>query len=175
MEISKITEEWLKSQKFEIKKDLTIDGVFMKDLVVHLDDRGDVIELWSTYWEEYKNGIIGDCKHAYQSATDPGIVKGWHLHEKHTDQFTVTRGKLQICMIDIREKSSTFGNANSIVMGTAKPRFLKIPPGILHGWKTLGNTEAIVVNFQSHCYDPNDEFKFPWDIVLSHIWGPRNG
>jgi dTDP-4-dehydrorhamnose 3,5-epimerase len=175
MKISEITEDWLKQQKFEIQKGVTIDGVFLKELTVHLDDRGDVIELWSTYWEEFAAGIIGECKHAYQSATDPGVVKGWHLHEKHTDQFTVTRSKLQVCLVDVREDSPTFGQANSVVLGIQKPRFLRIPPGIMHGWKALGTKESIVVNFQSHAYDPEDEFKFPWNCVLEEIWGPRNG
>jgi dTDP-4-dehydrorhamnose 3,5-epimerase-like enzyme len=60
-------------------------------------------------------------------------------------------------------------------MGTQKPRFLKIPAGIMHGWKALGTTEAIVVNFQTHPYDAADEFKFTWDCVLPEIWGPKNG
>ena len=175
MEPSKITEEWLKQQKFEIQKGITIEGVFVKDLVAHVDDRGDVIELWSTAWEEFKNGIILPAKHSYQSATDPGVVKCWHLHAIHTDQFTVTRGKLQVSLVDVRKDSPTFGHANTIVMGIEKPRFMKIPPGIMHGWKALGTTESIVVNFQSHPYDPEDEYKFTWNCVLEEIWGPRFG
>jgi hypothetical protein len=34
---------------------------------------------------------------------------------------------------------------------------------------------VIVVNLQSHVYDPADEFKFPWDCVLARTWEPRNG
>jgi len=175
MKISKITEDWLKQQKFDIQKGITIDGLFLKELTAHVDDRGDVIELWSTAWEEFKNGTIGETTHAYQSATDPGVTKCWHLHEVHTDQFTVTRGKLQVSMIDVREDSPTFGHANTVVMGMQKPRFLRIPPGIMHGWKALGTTESIVVNFQSHPYDAADEYKYTWDCVLPEIWGPKNG
>jgi len=175
MKPSQITAEWLKQQNFQIQKGTTIDGVFVKDLPVYVDDRGDVIELWSTSWKEYNDGIVIPTKHSYQSSTDPGVVKCWHLHEKHTDQFTVTRGKLQVCVVDVREGSPTFGQANSVILGIEKPRFMKIPPGIMHGWKALGGTESIVVNFQSDPYDPTDEFKFTWDCVLEEIWGPKNG
>jgi len=175
MEIKKISEEWLKKQKFEIKNGITIDGVFLKELTTYLDDRGDVIELWSEGWEEYKKGIIGSTNHVYQSATDPGVVKCWHLHAIHTDQFTVTRGKLQVSMIDVRVDSPTFGHVNKVVLGIQKARFLKIPPGIMHGWKALGSVESIVVNFQSHLFDPEDEYKFTWDCVMKEIWGPKNG
>ena len=175
MEINKISDEWLKKQKFEIKNGVTIDGVFLKDLTTHLDDRGDVIELWSEGWSEYKDGFVRPTTHVYQSATDPGVVKCWHLHEIHTDQFTVTRGKLQVSMIDVRVDSPTFGQANKVILGIQKPRFLKIPPGIMHGWKALGEVESIVVNFQSHLFDPKDEYKFTWDCVMKEIWGPKNG
>jgi len=175
MKISKISEEWLKKQKFEIKNGVTIEGVFLKELVTHLDDRGDVIELWSEGWAEYKKGDVGATTHVYQSATDPGVVKCWHLHDIHTDQFTVTRGKLQVSMIDVRVDSPTFGHVNKVILGIQKPRFLRIPPGIMHGWKALGDTESIVVNFQSHLFDATDEYKFTWDCVMEEIWGPKNG
>lgn len=175
MEIKDITEAWLKNQNFEIKKGITIDGVYRKELTTHLDDRGDVIELWSTVWPEYKDGVVIPTQHAYQSATDPGVVKCWHLHANHTDQFTVTRGKLQVSLVDVREDSPTFGHANYVIMGMQQPTYLKIPPGIMHGWKALADKETIVVNFQSHPYDPEDEFKYKWDCVLKEIWGPHNG
>jgi len=58
MKPSQVTEEWLKKQKFTIEKGITIEGVFMKELKAHVDDRGDVIELWSTAWPEYKDGTV---------------------------------------------------------------------------------------------------------------------
>ena len=175
MKISEITEQWLKQQKFEIKPGVTIDGIFLKELTPFVDGRGDVIELWSQGWPEFKDGLVIPTVHAYQSATDPGVVKCWHLHEIHTDQFTVTRGKLQVSLVDVREDSPTFGQANKVILGVQRPRFIKIPPGIMHGWKALGNQETIVVNFQSHVYDAGDEYKFSWNCVLEEIWEPRNG
>lgn len=178
MKAKNITEKWLQSLKLEQKstfKGPTISGMYLKELIAHVDDRGDVIELWSTAWDDYKSKKVAKATHSYQSATDPGVVKCWHLHEIHTDQFTVTRGKLQVVVIDIREKSKSFGEINSFIMGVQKPRFLVIPPGLLHGWKALGTTESIVVNFQTHPFDPSDEYKFRWDCIASDVWGPRNG
>ena len=175
MQPNQITLEWLQAQQFDIKKGVTIDGVFLKELKSLTDDRGDVIELWSTAWPEFQSGTVLNTTHVYQSATDPGVVKCWHLHAEHTDQFTVTRGKLQVCLVDLREGSPTYLQANSVILGMGIPRFLKIPKGIMHGWKALGTTESIVVNFQTHPFDAGDEFKFPWDCVLQEMWGPKNG
>ena len=172
MDANKVTAGWLKEQKFELLKDL-IDGVVVKELKEIIDGRGSVIEMWSLPWVDKENFEIP--KHSYASSTDFGVIKGWHLHQEHIDQFTVIRGKLQVCLIDIREDSPTFGKANSIIVGKGQPRLIKIPQGILHGWKALTQPEVIVVNYQTEIYDPSDEFKFPWDTIMSDIWEPKNG
>src|SRR3712207_7675797 len=96
---------------------------------------------------------LSEIQHVYQSATDCGVVKCWHLHDRHTDQFTVTRGKLQVTLVDIRPDSPTFGHVNPIFLGAQRPRLIKIPPMVMHGWKALSMPEVIVVNLQSHVYD----------------------
>lgn len=151
----------------------TIQGVRRKDLTTIVDGRGDVIELWSLPWVESEGLAVP--RHAYQSATDYGVVKCWHLHEIHTDQFTVTRGKMQIVCVDVREDSPTYGDVNSFITGIQRPSLIMIPPGVMHGWKALSQPESIVVNLQTHPYDPTDELKFPWDCVLEDVWEPRNG
>lgn len=176
MKPSQVTIDWLKQQKFAVQsiyRPPTIDGVILKELTPLLDGRGDVIELWSRPWVEKEGFEVPN--HCYQSATDFGVVKCWHLHEVHTDQFAVTRGKIQVSLVDVRQDSPTFGHVNLIFMGIEKPRLLKIPAGIIHGWKSLSSPEVVVYNFQTHVYDPQDEFKFPWNCVLEEIWEPKNG
>lgn len=170
-----ITIEWLQSIDYQIQpsRQLTIADAVVKDLTTHLDGRGDVIELWSRPWVE-RDDLVTPA-HIYQSATDYGVVKCWHLHQSHTDQFTVTRGKLQVSLVDLRQDSPTFGHVNRLFLGIQQPRLIKIPPMVMHGWKALSQPEVIVVNLQSHVYDPADEYKFPWDCVLLDIWEPRNG
>jgi dTDP-4-dehydrorhamnose 3,5-epimerase len=171
-----VTVEWLKTIPYAVQspyRSPTIEGVIVKDLKVLLDGRGDVVELWSRPWVEAEGMVMPE--HVYQSATDYGVVKCWHLHDAHTDQFTVTRGKLQVTLVDIRPDSPTFGHVNPIFLGSTRPRLIKIPPRIMHGWKALSEPDVLVVNLQSHVYDAADEFKFPWDCVLADVWEPRNG
>jgi dTDP-4-dehydrorhamnose 3,5-epimerase len=171
-----VTVEWLQGIQYQVQspyRSPTIEGVIVKDLRVNLDGRGDVIELWSKPWVESEGLVYPE--HVYQSATDYGVVKCWHLHDHHTDQFTVTRGKLQVTLVDIRPDSPTYGHVNPLFLGGQRPRLIKIPPMVMHGWKALTPPEVIVVNLQSHIYDAADEFKFPWDCVLAEVWEPRNG
>lgn len=173
---SDVTTSWIQSLDFSIQsvsRSPTIQGVLIKDLLVHLDGRGDVVELWSKPWVEREGFVIPE--HIYQSATDYGVVKCWHFHQHHTDQFTVTRGKLQVTLVDIRPESPTFGHVNKLFLGSLRPRILKIPPMIMHGWKALSPPEVLVVNLQSHIFDPADEYRVPWDCVLTEVWEPING
>lgn len=175
MKASDVTVDWLRSIDFKLQpygSVPTIDGVLIKDLKVNLDGRGEVTELWSSPWQQEGFAPI---QHVYQSATDYGVTKCWHYHEIHTDQFTVTRGKLQVTLVDLRETSPSFGHVNVVFLGTLKPRLLKIPPMIMHGWKALSQPEVLVVNLQTHVYNPADEFKLPWDCVLTEVWEPKNG
>jgi dTDP-4-dehydrorhamnose 3,5-epimerase len=75
----------------------------------------------------------------------------------------------------VREASSTFRQVNVLIAGTLNPVFIRVPPGVMHGWKALSRPEAIVLNFQSDVYDPADQIKLPWNCVLPEIWEPRNG
>jgi dTDP-4-dehydrorhamnose 3,5-epimerase len=171
---AKASVEWLQTIPFDVRPlgQLSIDGAVSRDLTVHLDGRGEVTELWSEPWNDL--GFLTPS-HVYQSGTDHGVVKCWHLHVHHTDQFAITRGKVQVILADVRTTSPTFGHVNSVVLGSLKPGLIKIPPGVMHGWKALSGPEIIVFNLQSHVYSGVDEYKFPWDSVLSHVWEPRNG
>jgi dTDP-4-dehydrorhamnose 3,5-epimerase len=172
--VGDMDEDWLAELTFQRQRPglATIAGVLVRDLTVHLDGRGSLTELWSASW--LPQGIIR-AEHAYQSVTDIGVVKCWHLHAIHTDQFVITRGKAQVSLVDLRQDSPTFGHVNALFAGFDRPRLIQIPAGIMHGWKALLAPELIVTNFQSHPYDPADEFKFTWDCVLADLWEPRNG
>lgn len=175
MKIKDISVDWIQNIDLKIQssyKEPSIEGVVLKDLNVLLDGRGEVTELWSKPW--IKEGFI-NFEHVYQSSTDFGVVKCWHLHEIHTDQFVVTRGKIQVTLVDLREESPTFGHVNVVFIGSLKPRLLLIPPMIMHGWKSLSDPEVIVINLQSHEYSAQDEYKFPWNCVLEEVWEPNNG
>lgn len=173
MKAQDVTVEWLQGITYQVKyKNPTIEGVLVRPLIVHVDGRGDLTELWSKPW--LPSGLV-DVMHVYQSATDYGVVKSWHLHGQHTDQLAVTRGKLQLTLVDIREESPSFGHANVFIVGEMNPCLVKIPPMVLHGWKALSMPQVLVTNFMSDVYRPEDELKFPWNCVLADVWEPKNG
>lgn len=99
MKASEITTAWLQDLSFKVQsvyQPPTIHGVVLRNLQPIVDGRGDVTVLWSKPWIDEG---LSEVEHVYQSATDYGVVKCWHLHELHTDQFVVTRGKLQVTLV----------------------------------------------------------------------------
>lgn len=173
MKPDEVTVDWLQSLDYQIfapGAPATIEGAVHRPLKPIVDGRGDLTELWSEPWEGFTPPI-----HVYQSGTDYGVVKCWHLHDVHTDQFAITRGKVQVTLVDLREDAASFRHVNIFILGTGSPGLLRIPPGIMHGWKALSAPEIVVLNLQTHVYDPADEFKFPWNCVLEDVWQPKNG
>ena len=139
----------------------------------NVDPRGALVELWRNSWD-YGWGCTTPISQAYISATNPGVVKGWHCHLIQTDRFFCVRGKVMLVTWDVRK--AFFEDAEKlefhvrILDAERNPELVTIPPGVAHGWKALGNEESWVLNLVSHEYDGTDEWRidphahaFDWD------------
>jgi len=152
----------------------TIDGVLIKKLTWHNDQRGSLMELVRADDPDLMGAPIGQV---YVSTLYPGVVKGWHEHCDQTDRMTCVRGRLLLGLIDNRSDSPTFRTQMRVILGERADFVVLIPPGVLHGLKNIGETEAMVCNVVSHPYDreqpdelrhpPHGSFSFDWDRVDS--------
>ena len=171
---SELPEEELKSVKLNVasrKDNPTIEGVYYKKLNTIIDGRGDLTELWSEPWTESEN-VEKNIKHVYFNTTHEGIVKAWHVHEHTTSQYTCVVGKMQIVLVDIRPNSKTYGDVNQFIIGAKNPSFIRIPPGLLKGWKSLQG-DSVIINFLTSA-DMKDNFRYPCEVILTDIWEPKN-
>lgn len=149
-----------------------IKGVYYKDLKTHVDSRGDLTELWSDNWIK-KEPIAKKIAHVYLNTTHQGVTKAWHVHEKTYSQYTCVKGKMQIVLVDIRAGFKTFGQVDRFIIGTMTPGYIKIPPGVLKGWKSFDGNSIIVNLLTTSKVD--DNFKYPWNSILKNVWEPKNG
>src|SRR4051794_1781331 len=76
-------------------------GVTIRDLVLHVDDRGTVCELLDPRWGWSAEPIV----FTYVFTLRPGKTKGWGMHTLHEDRYAVIAGDLQLVMYDEREDS----------------------------------------------------------------------
>jgi len=135
-----------------------IDGVSVKKLKPIPDERGRVMEMLRSDDESFQK--FGQC---YLTTAYPGVVKAWHYHQKQTDYFTCIAGMMKLVLHDSREDSPTHGEVNEFILGVHDPKLVVIPPGVMHGFKCISDTEAMVINCPTECYNPDDpdEFRTP--------------
>jgi dTDP-4-dehydrorhamnose 3,5-epimerase len=137
-----------------------IDGVKTKRLKVIPDERGRLMEILRCDEE-----IFQKFGQVYVTTTYPGVVKGWHYHRGQTDNVVCVNGMLKLVLYDAREKSPTSGQINEFFLGIHNPLLVQIPPDVYHGWKCIGQQEAVVVNCPTkpYNYDDPDEHRVPCD------------
>jgi dTDP-4-dehydrorhamnose 3,5-epimerase len=150
-----------------------INGVRVKKLKVIADERGRLMEMLRADDEMFvKFGQV------YLTSAYPGVVKGWHYHKRQVDHFVVVRGMMKIVLYDARKDSPTFGEVNEFFLGEHNQMILQIPSLVYHGFKCIGEQEAIVVNCttETYDYDNPDEYRIdPYDNDIPYDWSRKDG
>lgn len=150
-----------------------IEGVKIKRIVKHCDDRGFFAELV----RDDEKDLLYKFGQASWSMTYPGVVKAFHYHEKQDDLWFFPSGNAQVVLYDLREDSPTNGVTDVYYMGEENPILLFIPRGVAHGYRVLGNKPAVIIYFTTECYNREnpDEKRIPWnDKVINFCWETKN-
>lgn len=148
-----------------------IEGVRIRKLLAHRDERGALTELLRSDWPEF--GRFGQ---AILTENAPGVVRGWHMHHRQTDVVVVIAGRLVIALYDAREGSPTFGQVDEHLAEESAAFALFVPPGVFHGYKTLGTAPAHIVNLPDQVYDaaePDEVRVDPYDPSIPYDWNVR--
>ena len=137
-----------------------IEGVMVKQLKRHADERGYLMELLRSDDE-----MFGKFAQAYVSLNYPGVIRAWHYHKKQDDIWVCVKGMIKAVIYDSRDRSPTYGEVNEFFLGDNNPIMIKIPEGTMHGYKTIGVEPSLLINFPSELYNPQepDEYREPWN------------
>lgn len=147
----------------EIKK--YPDGVKIHYSEVHIDDRGELSEMFDPRWKLSDKGAA----YAYYCTFRPGIVKGWGLHKKHTDHYFLVNGELEVVLYDDRESSPTYKMVSKVYLSEKKRATMSIPPGVWHASRNIGTKDALLVNFPSELYNHKSPEKYRLPINTHEI------
>jgi len=135
-----------------------IEGIEIKELTVHKDERGFFCELIRK-----SDDFFGEFAQLSHSMSHKGVFKAWHMHIKQTDWMYVAAGDIKLGLYDTRDNSKTRGELMEILMGeTYGRKVIKVPPGIAHGYKII-NGPMHIVYVMNREYDPSDELRIPHD------------
>ncbi len=149
-----------------------IEGVVIKKLIRHCDDRGFFMEVLRD-----DDQLLSRFGQASFSKSYPGVIKAFHYHEKQDDLWFFPSGNAQVVLFDFRDESATKGETQVVYMGEDNPLLLLIPIGVAHGYRVLGQEPAVIMYFTTKSYDPADpdEKRIPWnDPLIGFDWTTRN-
>lgn len=142
-----------------------IEGVELKSLITHSDERGFFREVLRI--TDIEEGF-GQWSH---SLSHTGVIKAWHIHQIQYDYWYVPFGVIKAALCDTRQDSPTYKLLNEFMMGDGyDPFILKIPPGVAHGLKVVQGP-AHLFYVTSEVYNPKDEGRLPHDDkVIGYDW-----
>lgn len=155
---------------FKNQKNL-INGVVLRQLTVHQDQRGVLVETLKNDWQDVfgRNLPFGQ---SYLSKTLPGFARDenlWHFHPRQTDRFVVIKGSLVFALFDWRKNSPTGGFLNLFLMGEENknedPYLLLIPPNVLHAFCVVSRKPCFLLAYPTQLYDPSEEGRIPYKDV----------
>lgn len=144
--------------------DRLIEGVRMRDLVLHTDDRGTVCEMFDPRWNWHPDPLV----FTYFYTLRPGWVKGWAMHKIHEDRYCLLSGEMKVVLYDARSDSPTFGQVQELYLTENRRQLLSIPTGVWHADQNVGLKDVLVVNFPTIQYDHAnpDKYRLPVDTDL---------
>lgn len=139
----------------------TIDGVSVISSVNHVDHRGRVFEIYSGISDHWQKPLV----YCYAFTVRPGQTKGWGLHEKKDDRYTLISGEVLTVLYDARVQSQTHGVIQKVVLSGESARQLLIPKGVWHMNICIGNQEAFLINHPTEVYEHGnpDRLLLPFD------------
>jgi len=171
----------------------------LKDLTLHIDDRGWLFEGVHSYELPPDPAVLKtrDMGEGMAMASAPprfgqvyvvhsrtrGTVRAFHRHRVLWDFFIAVRGsaKFVVAKGDYKQyatlhKGVQFGlllhePKMEVVLTLARPQLLTVPPGWYHGWMALED-ETTILSVGSELYNREapDEERIPYDALGADIW-----
>jgi dTDP-4-dehydrorhamnose 3,5-epimerase len=100
----------------------------------------------------------------------PGVITAWHAHKRQFDEWFVIKGALKVGLA-VPDQDGGF-RGQFVSLSEYDGKILRIPPGVLHGWRNHTNEIAILMYHISEKYNPAnpDEVRY----TVEHVgleWG----
>ena len=144
-----------------------IDGVVIKELVTHKDERGFFREIFR-FSEDFRGISVGQLSH---SLVKKGVIKAWHGHIYQSQWNYVVSGKIKVALHDNRKESPTYKETVEFLVGDGEfPKAYYFPANVLHGHRCLSRSMQIIY-VTSGVYDLEDEIRTSKDEAgIGYNW-----
>lgn len=143
-----------------------IEGVKVIPLRKICDERGMIMHMLKNTDPHFEQ--FGEI---YFSTAYPEAVKGWHEHTKQVQFYAVIQGMIKLVLCDNRPESPTYKELMEIFTGEDNYQLIRIPTGVINGYKTIGTKTAIVANCATLPHQPDEMLRYdPHGDKVPYKW-----
>lgn len=148
-----------------------IDGVLVQPLRRIADERGSVMHMLKETDPHFER--FGEI---YFSTVYPGVVKGWHIHDRMALNYAVPHGMIKMVLYDDRVGSPTRGEVQEIFVGEQNHVLVHVPARVWNGFKGMGSSAAVVANCATIPHDPTEIHRLdPHVNSIPYDWSRKDG
>lgn len=143
-----------------------IENVLISPLKKSCDERGMIMHMLKCDDPHFER--FGEV---YFSTAYPGAVKGWHEHKEQVQFYAVVQGMIKLVLYDNRPKSKSFKELMEIFIGEDNYQLVRIPTGVINGFKNIGVKTAIVANCATVLHHPDEIIRYdPHGDKVPYKW-----
>jgi dTDP-4-dehydrorhamnose 3,5-epimerase len=139
----------------------SIHGVKVFKPANHVDHRGRLFEIFPGKSDFWSDPVV----YCYAFTIKANTGKGWGLHLKKIDRYTLITGECLTVLFDARLNSPTHGLIQKVFMSGQGIRQLSIPSGVWHMNLNIGTEETFLINHPTEIYNHEtpDRLLLDWD------------
>lgn len=151
------------------------EGVELRALRMHEDDRGAFTEIYREEWRVGFNPIQWNLV-----SSEAGVLRGVHVHFKHWDYLVIVKGRASIGLRDLRPQSSTYLAVALLECRGHDLTAVTIPPGVAHGFffhepstHMYSVSEYWNTDDECGCHWADPDLGIPWPCETARV-SPRD-
>jgi dTDP-4-dehydrorhamnose 3,5-epimerase-like enzyme len=111
----------------------------IESVKAHRDPRGSV-------FEPLDDAELAAQRNVHVVLTDPGEVRGNHVHESATEITTVVGP----CLVRLKDA----GAIRDVEVPAGETWKFTIPPGVVHAYRNTGDAVMVIISFSTNVHDP---------------------
>lgn len=143
-----------------------IQDVCVIDLKKIPDERGTIFHMLRVTDPHFEK--FGEI---YFATAYPGIIKGWHEHTRQTQNYAVIQGMAKLVLYDNRPSSATYKELMEIFIGEDRYQLVRIPPGVINGWKAIGTERVLLANCATLPHEKDEMKRYdPFGKQVPYDW-----
>lgn len=150
-----------------------LKGCFVFEPQVFEDERGHFFESYNKRKFEELLGREINFQQDNQSISKKGVLRGLHFQTGEYAQSKLVRvlsGEVLDVVVDLREKSETFGQHIKLILSGDNKKLLFIPKGMAHGFVTLSDVATFAYKCDDYYHQASENGIIFNDMTLQIDW-----